>query len=287
MWRENPVFWYHLLGQSRARWYRQRALTVILGGLGLLLYFYLLVQTIRYELDPAIVLILGLLLLCLLTPLGCYALFSMEYEKATWESLAITRLTVDEIVFGKWFSRVLGVLVIVLLLTPIAYIAWVKYMYRPVPFIGWLSAIWMLTAWGVLLVSIGMWLSLRLRHSIASAATLYGVQVFTLLFLPLLTMILLEMATQRGGDMSLTEGMEQGASTWQKLLFWLEMPFDWRCIFWLNPFAALAAVYPDPTNYYLLLQAYGFGWGQGVYYLLFSGLFYLLTRQGVRHHWRK
>jgi ABC-type transport system involved in multi-copper enzyme maturation permease subunit len=108
MRQENPVFWYHLLGQSRYRWRKQRAMTIIASVLIGLLYLYLLQQTLEYEVEPILIQLLGLLLICLLIPLGSYSLFSAEYEKATWESLAITPLTVDQIVFGKWFSRVLG-----------------------------------------------------------------------------------------------------------------------------------------------------------------------------------
>ncbi len=286
MRRENPVFWYHLIGQSRYRWHKQKGLTLIVSALIALLYIYLLTQTIKYETDPLPIQLLGLLIVCLLIPLGCYALFSMEYEKATWESLAITRLTGDEIVFGKWFSRVLGVLVVVLLMMPISLIAWYQSRRFHISFSDWLGSMWMMLGWGVLLVSMGMWLSLRLRHSIASASTLYGVQVFALLFLPLLIVVLMELATMGVGSNFLTDGVDPYPSMWELLRFWLTMPFDWRSIFWLNPFMVMETLFGYDSHEEVLSE-YGFGWGQGCYYWLFSGLFYLLTRRGVRHYWRK
>ena len=289
MWRENPVFWYHLLGQSRYRWRKQRVLTLIAGALIGLIYLYLLQQVMEYEVEPSLIQILGLLLICLLIPLGSYSLFSTEYEKATWESLAITRLTVDQIVFGKWFSRALGVLVVVLIMTPLSFLAWLKSFRVEAGFVGWLGAQWLLLSWGILLVSLGMWLSFRVRHSIASAALLYGIQVFLLLFLPLLVMALISLATV---DIYIEDPfkyrLEDEPSWGDRLWFWLSLPFDWRCVFWLNPFVALQPIlttYSSEQN--RMLQQLGFGWGQGFYYWFFAGLLYLFTRQGVRRHWRK
>jgi len=283
MRRENPVFWYHLVGQSRYRWRKQRALTLISSVLITLIYLYLLQQTIKYEIDPNFVQILGLLLVCLFVPLGCYALFSVEYEKATWESLAITPLTVDEIVFGKWFSRVLGVLVLALVIAPISFIAWAQATWISASLIDWLGSMWLLISWGVLLVSMGMWISLRVRHSIASASLLYGIQVFALLFLPLLTMLLMELAARGVRIDMLPVEASNPSSLDTALRFWLTLPFDWRCLFILNPFIATEQLLTQRNESLPLL----YGWGQGFYYWLFSGLFYLLTRQGVRYHWRK
>lgn len=284
MRRENPVFWYHLTGQSRYRWRKQKALTLITGALVALIYLYLLSQTIKYEIETVVVQTLGLLLVCLLIPLGSYSLFSMEYEKATWESLAITRLTVDEIVFGKWFSRVLGALIVTLLIAPISLIAWFQEKQNPILFSDWLGAMWMLLGWGVLLVSLGMWLSLRLRHSIASASLLYGIQVFALLFLPLLVTLLMSLAAMDARIDPLTFEVGEDPSLLKSLWFWLTLPFDWRVIFLLNPFIATPQLLYDRPNESLPLL---YGWAQGCYYWLFAGLFYWLTRRGVQHFWRK
>jgi len=284
MRRENPIFWYHLVGQSRYRWQKQRALTLISGALVALIYLYLLTQTIKYEIEPVIVQILGLLTVCLFIPLGCYSLFSMEYEKATWESLAITRLTVDEIVFGKWFSRVLGVMVVTLLIAPPSFIAWYQERWHRFSFFDWLGAMWLLLGWGVLLVSLGMWLSLRLRHSIASASLLYGIQVFVLLFLPMLVLLLMELAAMGTRIDPISVEVGENPSLLRSLQFWLTLPFDWRAIFLLNPYIATAELLASRSSENLMPL---YGWAQGCYYWLFSGLFYFLTRQGVRHHWRK
>ncbi|GBC91691.1 hypothetical protein HRbin15_00146 [bacterium HR15] len=285
---QNPVFWYHLLGQSRYRWHKQKALTLISITLVGLIYLYLLAQTIQYEVEPVFVQILGLLMMCLLIPLGCYSLFSMEYEKATWESLAITRLTANEIVFGKWFSRVLGVLLITLLIAPLSFNAWSQSVAPHISFLGWLGAMWMLLSWGVLLVSMGMWLSLRLRHSIATASLLYGIQVFALLFLPMLVMVLMALTTMGRFDITpfAVAENEEPLSIGEKLKFWLMLPFDWRCLYVLNPFIATNTLLSRYSGEHWLTQ-YGFGWGQGCYYWLFAGLFYLLTRWGVQRAWRK
>jgi ABC-type transport system involved in multi-copper enzyme maturation permease subunit len=243
MRQENPVFWYHLLGQSRYRWRKQRAMTIIASVLIGLLYLYLLQQTLEYEVEPILIQLLGLLLICLLIPLGSYSLFSAEYEKATWESLAITPLTVDQIVFGKWFSRVLGVLVVVLLMTPLSFVAWLKSFRVEAGLLGWLGSQWMLLSWGVLLVSLGMWLSFRVRHSIASAALLYGIQVFVLLFLPLLVYTLFSLAVTGTYLEDTFRYRLPGEPSWgDRLWFWLSLPFDWRCVFWLNPYLSMEPI---------------------------------------------
>jgi ABC-type transport system involved in multi-copper enzyme maturation permease subunit len=289
MRQENPVFWYHLLGQSRYRWRKQRAMTIIASVLIGLLYLYLLQQTLEYEVEPIFTQLLGLLLICLLIPLGSYSLFSAEYEKATWESLAITPLTVDQIVFGKWFSRVLGVLVVVLIMTPLSFVAWLKSFRVEAGLLGWLGSQWMLLSWGVLLVSLGMWLSFRVRHSIASAALLYGIQVFVLLFLPLLVYTLFSLAVTGTYLEDPFRYRLPGEPSWgDRLWFWLSLPFDWRCVFWLNPYLSMEPILTTYSSEQArLLRELGFGWGQGLYYGFFSWLLYWFTRQGVRRHWRK
>jgi ABC-type transport system involved in multi-copper enzyme maturation permease subunit len=283
--QENPVFWYHLVGQSRNRWRKQRTLMLVGGVFFAITYLYLLSQIFTYSLVPAAVFLLGLFLMCLLVPLSSYSLFSTEYEKATWESLAITRLTASEIVFGKWFSRVLGVFVLVALLIPPLLSAW-SMEYSPAPFRNVLAAIWLLTGWGVLLVSLGMWLSLRLRNSIVTASLLYSIQVFLLLFLPILVQLLfaLAMIDSPGRMESLTWEMERKGSLRAALWDWLTLLFNWRAIYQLNPFIAAIELL-DMGSTSTLPHLYG--WAQGVYYWLFSGWLYFLTLQGVRRHWRK
>ncbi len=178
--RENPVLYYHLLGATRHRWKRQPWLygsAVI--GIGSFYLFTL--QLVAYN-NPLINVTLGLSLfvMCIAAPLMAYNLFSSEYEKQTWESLALTRLTAREIFWGKWGAALTRVALTTVLLAPFLLTPGRTTHYTVV------AAFAALFGWGALLASAGLWLSFKLKRTLTSAAALYAGQVFALLLFPML-----------------------------------------------------------------------------------------------------
>jgi hypothetical protein len=116
--RENPLLRYHLLGATRHRWRRQPWLYgAAVLGIGLV-YLLVLQLTVYSEAGIDATLGLALFVMCLAAPLMAYNLFSLEYEKQTWESLALTRLTAREIFWGKYGAALARVALTTLLFAP-------------------------------------------------------------------------------------------------------------------------------------------------------------------------
>ncbi len=116
--RENPLLRYHLLGATRHRWRRQPWLYGAAAlGIGLV-YLLVLQLTVFSEASIFATLGLALFVMCIAAPLMAYNLFSLEYEKQTWESLALTRLTAPEIFWGKYGAALARVALTTLLFAP-------------------------------------------------------------------------------------------------------------------------------------------------------------------------
>lgn len=291
-WLENPLLKYQLYGLTRNRWKRQPLLygTIVVSiALIYLLLFQLLLFT---EAGFVATLVLCLFLMSLSAPLMSYNLFSLEYEKQTWEALALTRLTAKEILWGKWgtaLARVAGLtgLMLPLLLLSIrtedhAERATTLYLFG-----AGMSLLW---GWGMLIVSLGMWLSFKLRRTLTTASALYAGQVFALVLLPLLFLIFAR-------EDLLTEFISGIQSYWDGISYWIVSFFSARAILLLNPFWAasqLSFVGWDNPFWFSSNQAYGLGlrymgWGfvQGGIYLVLALLFAGLTYQGLKYAWRK
>jgi ABC-type transport system involved in multi-copper enzyme maturation permease subunit len=116
--RENPLLRYHLLGATRHRLRRQPWLYGAAAlGIGLV-YLLVLQLTVFSEANIYATLGLTLFVMCIVAPLMAYNMFSSEYEKQTWESLALTRLTAPEIFWGKYGAALARVALTTLLFAP-------------------------------------------------------------------------------------------------------------------------------------------------------------------------
>ncbi|MDM7460042.1 MAG: hypothetical protein P3X24_000090, partial [bacterium] len=201
--RENPLLHYHLFGFTVNRWKRQ---PVVYGAVAVAigLSYLTLFQMFRtYDAVLQTTLNLSLFVMCLTAPLMAYHSFSLEYEKGTWESLALTRLTAGEILWGKWGAALARVALLTLLLTPMLFIAANLEIKLDGPLLGrfttvvepthelyqFVSSVALLFSWGALLTSLGVWLSFRLKRTISTASTLYAGQLFALVLLPMLCAI--------------------------------------------------------------------------------------------------
>ncbi len=305
-WMENPLLRYQLFGFTVNRWKRQPLLYgVIAGGVGLT---YLLVyQLVAFNQIPfAAALNLCLLVMCLVAPLMAYNLFSLEYEKQTWESLALTRLTAREILWGKLGAALARVGILTLLALPILLTTVELDIYifdsrsgRIPTVLESTTNLYVLTAgmsllfsWGALIVALGMWLSFYLKRTLSTASTLYAGQVFALALMP---MLYLTFSTGETGN----EFIGAITSYWEGFVWWIASLFTARVILYLNPFWAaneLNAVLPssytwrDGGGSYTYSEGLiylNWGFSQSITYLALALLFAGLTHRGLKHAWRK
>lgn len=299
---ENPLLYYQLLGLTRNRWKRQPLLYGVVAG-SIALTYLLVFQLISYnEASFPATLTLCLFLMCLSAPLMAYNLFSLEYEKQTWESLALTRLTAKEILWGKWGAALARVAGLTVLMLPLLLVNADLDVYISGPLVGeyrtileptpnlyaFLAGVLILFGWGALIVSLGMWLSFKLRRTLTTASALYAGQVFALALLPMLYL------TFSQGDIQ-TEFIGYIQSYWGGVTWWIASLFTARAILYLNPFwAAYELNFVDsydsswPTeNYSQGLMYLGWGFAQGFFYLALALLFAGLTYRGLKYAWRK
>ncbi|MFN3689554.1 MAG: hypothetical protein ACK4UU_01360 [Fimbriimonadales bacterium] len=308
-WLENPLLRYQLFGFALHRWKRQPWLygAVAVGvGLTYLLVFQLVVFT---QAPFSFALQLCLFVMCLTAPLMAYNLFSIEYEKQTWESLALTRLTAREILWGKWGAALARVALLTLLALPLLianrelhidpfspsrgrFTTILEPTYHLYVFVAGIS---LLCSWGVLLVSLGMWLSFVLKRTLTTASTLYAGQVFVLLLMPILYLIFSEGETG-------TQLISTVASYKDSLSWWLYSLLTAEVILYLNPFWAaneLTAIYwanskweasgwirVDPSYAEGLIYL-NWGFAQSALYLALALLFAGLTYRKLKYAWRK
>ncbi len=302
--RENPLLHYHLLGFTVNRWKRQPVLYgAVAVGIGLT---YLLVfQMFRtYEASLEATLNLSLFVMCLAAPLMAYNSFSLEYEKGTWESLALTRLTAGEILWGKWGAALARVALLTLLLTPMLFIATDLKIKSDGSLLGrfatvveptyelykFASSVALLFSWGALLVSLGVWLSFKLRRTISTASALYAGQLFALALLPTLFAIF-EIDTRY----SIQDSLSSVNSFRDGFYWWLIAAFSPIIVFYLNPFYTtlmLDNIVFDQYYSYEYVDAMQYiyvGWGltQSVIYLSWAIFFAGIAYRGVKTKWRK
>ena len=130
---ENPVLRKELVYRMRPRKGNDTVIGLVIVGLlivGLIYWLFL-----RWMLtDPSgptggtawqILTVIQFLLICLAAPSIAANAISLEKEQQTWEMLIFTCLTPSEIIFGKLFARLAGLLGIIALLSPISIFAWI------------------------------------------------------------------------------------------------------------------------------------------------------------------
>ncbi len=287
MRNENPLLWYHLVGSTRHRFTRLRVVYYSIGVVLILVYMTTFLMIVNLRLGITETFFLILFVVCLITPLFSYNLFSSEYEKATWEFLALTRLTAKEIVLGKWDVGLIRLVVLLAALFPLG-LASSALMPASHDFMTHLIlGTLCIGCWGVLLISAGTWLSFRWRSTVLSASLLYALQVFVLLLLPSLVGIL---TYEPWVDFLGTMLQDDFSSFASRAYFWLASVTNGQCLVWLNPFYTLGEMGTMFGRYDEIAQGmHAVGWGlvqSGVYLLLAAG-FLWLTHNGVKKCWRK
>ncbi len=259
---ENPVFRYHLLGQTRLTVARPlwQVLSVALPFV--VIYFWLAYQVATNGL-PALVITLEVFALWLLAPLMTHSLFAMEFEKATWDMLVLTRLTAGQIVMGKFLSRFVMLLIFASLFTPLLWLAANREfndMASPLMVLWGLKVQWVIVSWAILVNAVTLWLSYHLRRGMVAAAASFAGQVFVLFILPIFWALFLTLLQIAGApDPSYLRLETLGRFTWFFSWSWLPIVY--------NPIVAAVGLFEFRTS-----PNAPFLWGiwQGIVYLILA-----------------
>jgi len=225
--------------------------------------------------------------MCIAAPLMAYNLFSSEYEKQTWESLALTRLTAREIFWGKYGAALARVALTTLLFAPFFLTT-----HRATGYVI-AAAFTVLFSWGALLVSVGLWLSFKLKRTLTTAAMLYAGQVFVLMLFPFLYLLF-----SGGSDLS-TSAFEGVQSYRDGILAWVASLFNGTLIILVNPFylasqldllGAPPSWWWGSTNWDAYVNGLRYmlwGFAQSAMYLGLAAVFAGFAYRGVKISWRK
>lgn len=192
---DNPVLRYHLFGQTRLMARRPIWQIVIVTAPLTLLYIWLVYRVANDGL-PELVVTLECLALWLLAPLMTHSVFAMEFEKATWDMLILTRLTAGQIVMGKFLSRLALLGIFVFLFMPLLWIAAAHdfTVMSPFSLLFWvLKTQLVIVGWAILLIAVTLWLSYWLKRGMIAAAVAFAGQVLMLFILPVLWSLFLAM----------------------------------------------------------------------------------------------
>lgn len=164
---------------------------IILSGMLAMVYVYLLIGIIRWDLQMTLgVQIAELFAVTLIAPAAIYAAISGEREKSTWDALVLTRLTPAQIVIGKLAWRVALVVGMMLLLLLMILISQTRGPVHDRPSaMAVLVAQLLILSWGVLLSVFGLWVSARTARSVTSIGVILGALIGALIMLPTLLSI--------------------------------------------------------------------------------------------------
>ncbi|GIV08401.1 MAG: hypothetical protein KatS3mg019_0492 [Fimbriimonadales bacterium] len=287
---DNPILRYHLFGLILNRWKRQPVLYLTVAvGIALV---YVLIYQIFHSYGSSIdsVLNLCVLVVCFAAPLMAYNLFSLEYERHTWESLALTRLSAKEILWGKWGAAVVRVGALTLLFVPMLMTRGtvsIQSFTSPAPATEFnayvfFASLALLLSWGMLLSSLGMWLSFKLKRTLSTASILYAGQVFVLILLPMLNAIF------SGGDSRFYyDRLSTVSNFWEGLIWWGSTLMSNDSVFVLNPFFVATELGGMGMGWRAEPYLVGWGYVQSVIYFALSLLFAGLTYRGLKIAWRK
>jgi ABC-type transport system involved in multi-copper enzyme maturation permease subunit len=281
----NPVFRYHFWGQTKLMVRRPLWQVILLCAPFVAIYFWLVDQTVQYGL-PSLSVGLECLVLWLVAPLMSHSLFAMEFEKATWDMLVLTRLTTGQIVMGKFLSRLALLMILAIVFAPLTLIGAFKdfQTLSPIGLLQWFAETQLVAlSWAVLLTAFTLWLSYWLKRGMVAAAVAFAGQVFVLFILPVLWglfMALFAMVGERHIDLFTFDAFGEG---WLKYA-WM---FDFRFAIWsYNP--ALTVIWT-----FIFAAERGAEkpllWGiwQGIVYLLLSALIIALLTRAVAKATRK
>jgi hypothetical protein len=265
---DNPVFWYHIIGQSRIRGRDRRLVFGLLFSFIALAYLYLLSMIARFGLGLQVIFVIQLVMITLLLPAASHTLMSSEYEKATLESLILTRLSAEQIVLGKTLSRLIMVALLMIIFLIPAVINPEFLPKKTYPVLSYNTYNWVFRtefiafSWGFLLVTFGVWVSNRVRASLGSAALSYGSLVISLLVMPL---VISAISSSDPFFIKLDDGWIFNFSAW---------PYAF------NPFCVQS---------YLSMDKPVFAWGetQACLYLIVGIVFSFLTVDNIRSRWQK
>jgi ABC-type transport system involved in multi-copper enzyme maturation permease subunit len=219
--------------------------------------------------------------LWLVAPLMSHALFAMEFEKATWDMLVLTRLTAGQIVMGKFLSRLALLALLAFFFAPLVLIGAFKdfQTLSSASILQWFIETQLVAfGWAVLLTSFTLWLSYWLKRGMVAAAVAFAGQVFVLFILPVLWGLFLALFSMAGKF-----DLEAFSEGWLRYSWML----DFRFAVWLyNPAFAIVVTFIFATERGSEKPLFWGTW-QGIVYLTLSALIIVLLTRAIAKATRK
>lgn len=268
MFRENAMMdeaTRYMRQFARVRGSGQSA-NIVIVGIVAFFYLWLIATMIRYDITMTMpILFVELFIVTLLAPSSMHAAISGEREKATWDALALTRLTPAQIIAGKMGWRV-GVVAVLIALAMVSIVVSQFMGDDPTDRPRWVTVIVaqaMIFCWGVLLCAYSLLVSAHTRQTVTTIAVVIGSLLGVLALLPLLLVIF-------GADPT-PDAIE---SVFQYLAAF---------VFWMNPFYALTAQGEFRHNYDMVFM-HPIAWTclLCVLYLLAAALFIRFSHTRIR-----
>lgn len=293
----NPVFRYHFVNQTKLlKLINSPQKIVAIVALLASLYLNMVSYIAEHGLAP-LILLLECFSLWLLAPLMTHSLFAMEFEKATWDMLVLTRLTVSQIVMGKFLSRLALLIALAFFFIPLLLIAiGVDYKHIIGANCENIYALFFMSlcllfksqltvvSWAILMVAVTLWFSYRLKRGMITAAAVFVGQLLVMFVLPILWSVFAQLT----GIYSLyaADNWEFDPfyiESWDKKMMSLWMFDPLLAILFYNPAFSLTMLFAQPEDMDLPL------WGicQGIVYLLLAGLVILILMRSISKATRK
>ncbi len=199
----NPVLKRELLSRLRGRQTRKQRvirwlLNLTIGGL--YLYFLYVMFSYNTSVNDWADWWMGLMftqlfLVSIIAPMICASAFTVEKEQRTMEMLRLTRLTAWEIFWGKLCGRLASIVILMVVFLPAICLAATLGKVNPVAFSGNYSLV---VTTSFALGTLGLTCSALFRRTGTAMAVAMMATVGVLLFVPLVTVLLLETNYIRG-----------------------------------------------------------------------------------------
>lgn len=187
---DNPLLWYHLVGQSAGKLRKEPALAV--AALAIVVIAVALIAIPLKQaggFDPGTLVMFQLIIATFVAPPLCGPIFAADYEKGSWDAIVVTRLTAKQILIGKLGSRffLIGALLACFFVFQALNLGAVGG--RP-PILNVALANLVVYSWTALIVAFCCWISYRSRTAISALIGSYLTLFILLLAVPFIVSLI-------------------------------------------------------------------------------------------------
>lgn len=260
---DNPLLWYHLVGQSAGKLRKEPALAV--AALAIVVIAVALIAIPLKQsggFEPGALVVFQLAIATIAAPPLCGPIFAADYEKGSWDAIVVTRLTAKQILIGKVGSRffLIGALLACFFVFQALNLGAAG---GQPPFLKVALANLAVYSWMALVVSFCCWISYRSRTAISALIGSYLTLFILLLALPFVVSLIEAIFSGFGASEFAASRIVESAHPY-------------------NVATAAMDSYSDPIK-----QPIDSGLLQSLAYAGLSMLFAYSTLRSIRRQWRK